>query len=61
MTRTAPVWWGPMKAAEGWVELGADSRELALLRYWSVDRPDHPVKPYRLPFIRLTAEGSTVT
>jgi hypothetical protein len=49
-----------MIAVGRWGELGADSRELAALRYGAMDRPDRPVAPFHLPLIRLDEADSHV-
>jgi hypothetical protein len=56
--RPVPIWFGPMKAAGRWGELGADPREIAQLRYGVNDQPDREVEPFRLPGIRLSASES---
>jgi hypothetical protein len=60
MSRPVPIWWGPMMATGRWGELSADSRDLAALRYGTMDRPDRPVPPFRLPLIRLDEADSHV-
>jgi hypothetical protein len=52
------MWFGPMKAAGRWGELGADAREIAQLRYGVNDQPDREAAPFRLPGIRLSVSES---
>jgi hypothetical protein len=51
---------GPMKAAARWGELGADSLEMAQLRYGVMDKPDRDVAPFKLPAMPLNDEDSLV-
>jgi hypothetical protein len=60
--RLAPIWMGPLRAAERWGELwgelGADARELAQLRYGIMDKPNRDVAPFRLPGIQISPSDS---
>jgi hypothetical protein len=56
--RPIPIWMGPMRAAARWGKLGAESRELAQLRYGNMVRPDREVHTFRLPAIRLRQSDS---
>jgi hypothetical protein len=40
-----------MKAAARWGESGADSMEMAQLRYGIMENPDRKVAPFKLPCI----------
>jgi hypothetical protein len=56
--RLAPIWMGPLRAAERWGELGADARELAELQYGIMDKPNRDVAPFRLLGIQLSSSDS---
>jgi hypothetical protein len=44
-----PRWWGPMRAARRWHELGVDYRDGEVLRYGIRDLPMRDVAPFNLP------------
>jgi hypothetical protein len=58
MAKNVPRWFGPMKAARRWHELGVDSREGEALRYGVRDMPSRPVAPFRLACARTSDEDA---
>jgi hypothetical protein len=49
-----------MKAAARWGELGADSKEMAQLRYGIMDKSDREIAPFKLLVIPLNEADSLV-